>query len=50
MQSEGDVIVRVGPWSDGQVDGFAFDDAASNVLELEQLILAGNVATLSTHL
>ena len=50
MHFEGDVFVCLGSLCDGEVDGLSFDDASTDVLELKEFILAGNVATLSTDL
>ena len=35
INSEGDVVVRVGSWRYREVDGLSLDDAATNVLEGE---------------
>lgn len=47
---KGDVRERTRTWGDGEVDWLRFDDAVTNVLEGEQLVVARHVATLSTDL
>ena len=47
---DGDVFLWLGSGGNGEVDGLVFDDAATDVLEREELVPACDVAALSTHL